>query len=231
MARQTKGASLPVNVKQIGDRPSTVAKGSDGTKARILAGAERLFAERGYDGATVRQIALLAKVPIALINYHFGNKDGLYRAVFELRTPTMVDQRQAGMELAEMEADPDKRLELLVKSLIAPMLKLKSTEKHSWFGRIMAREVADPKNAERKIIEEMLDPIARQFIAMLAECMPHKSEAEIQWAYHAMIGAMVFYMADYGRIARLSGNKCDPEDHRSATKHLVSFLISGCKGI
>lgn len=231
MAKQTKGARLPESAQQIGEISDPTAKGSDGTKARILAGAERLFAERGYDGATVRQIALAAQVPIALINYHFGNKDGLYRAVFELRTPTMIGQRQAGMALAEMEADPDKRLELLVKSLIAPMLKLKSSEKNSWFGRIMAREVADPKSAERKIIEDMLDPIARQFIAMLAECMPHKSDSEIQWAYHAMIGAMVFYMADYGRIARLSGNKCNPENHRSATAHLVSFLISGCKGI
>lgn len=58
---------------------------------RILASAEKLFGEAGFDGASVRQIALAADVPLALVSYHFGSKEGLYRAIFELRTPTIAD--------------------------------------------------------------------------------------------------------------------------------------------
>jgi AcrR family transcriptional regulator len=49
-------------------------KAGAGARRRILAAAERLFGERGYDGASVRQIALAAEVPLALVNYHFGSK-------------------------------------------------------------------------------------------------------------------------------------------------------------
>ena len=52
---------------------------------KILDAAEMLFAEDGLHGVSMRQIAVAAKVPIGLIGYHFGSKDGLYRAVFERR--------------------------------------------------------------------------------------------------------------------------------------------------
>src|SRR6516162_618849 len=56
-------------------RPSEV------TRERIIKAAERLFAESGYDGTSVRAIVAKAKVNQAAINYHFEGKDGLYREV------------------------------------------------------------------------------------------------------------------------------------------------------
>ncbi len=44
------------------------------TRMRILMAAEGEFADHGFDGATVRQIALRADVPVALVNYHYGSK-------------------------------------------------------------------------------------------------------------------------------------------------------------
>lgn len=218
--------------KKSGKRPATAAsKGRDGAKERILAAAEQVFAESGFDGGTVRQIALAADAPIALVNYHFGSKEGLYRAIFELRTPIIVGQRMTGMELAEMEEEPDRQLDLLVKSLIAPMFKLRAAEKQSWFGRILSREVSDPKSNERHIIRDFLDPIAHQFVSVMARCRPDLSMVEIHWAYHSMIGSMVYIMADNGRISRLSGGECDPNDYRAATRHVTAFLIAGFKGI
>ena len=55
-------------------RPSEV------TRERIMKAAERLFAERGYDGTSVRAIVAKARVNQAAINYHFDGKEGLYRA-------------------------------------------------------------------------------------------------------------------------------------------------------
>ena len=53
-------------------RPSEV------TRERILKAAERLFAERGYDGTSIRTIVARAHVNQAAINYHFDDKEGLY---------------------------------------------------------------------------------------------------------------------------------------------------------
>ena len=53
---------------------------------RILDAAEALFAERGFDGVTLRQIASSAGVDVALANYHFGKKLELFNAVFDRRS-------------------------------------------------------------------------------------------------------------------------------------------------
>ena len=55
----------------------------DATKESIMAAGMRLFAEKGLRLVTVREICTAAKVNIALVNYHFHNKNGLYQACVE----------------------------------------------------------------------------------------------------------------------------------------------------
>lgn len=63
-------------------RPGTQARGED-TRRRILEAALDLFAANGYEGASTRQIAEGAGVNLPAIQYYFGNKEGLYRAIIE----------------------------------------------------------------------------------------------------------------------------------------------------
>ena len=194
------------------------------TRARILAAAEAEFADHGFDGVSVRQIALRAEVPVALINYHFGSKEGLYRAIFDMRAPMIVDQRLAGLRLAEMEPDRERKVEMIVKAVLVPNLHMRSAEKSSNYARILAREISDPKSLERKVIEDYLDPIAYKVMDALQRAMPDRSPEEINWSYQAMLGVMVFTMADMGRISRLSGGLCDPEDEMATANHLVAIM-------
>ena len=64
------------------------------TQERILRVAERLFAERGYDGVSMRTLAAGADVQLALLSYYFSNKLGLYRAVFQRRIDPISAQRR-----------------------------------------------------------------------------------------------------------------------------------------
>lgn len=57
-------------------------------KEVILDVAERMFSELGYDGASTRIISKEAEVNVAMLNYYFGSKDGLFTAVFERRVAT-----------------------------------------------------------------------------------------------------------------------------------------------
>lgn len=194
------------------------------TRSKILDAAETEFGEHGFDGVSVRQIALRAEVPVALINYHFGSKEGLYRAIFEMRAPMIVDQRIEGLRLAEMEPDPERKVEMIVKAMLVPNLHMRSTEKNSSYARILAREVSDPKSHNRKVIAEFFDPVAYKVTEALHKALPDRTIEEIHWGYQAMLGAMVYTMADTGRISRLSGGRCDPEDELTTATHLVALM-------
>lgn len=204
-------------------------KAGDSTKERLLAAGEILFSRFGYDGTTARKIAELAEAPVALINYHYGSKEGLYRAIFERRAPAIYDQRVVGLQLARSEPDLDKRVELVVKALIVPMFGLRNDGNGGAFGRILARELSDASSEGRGIFREMFDPVAMMMIDAVRECFPDWTPAEVHWAYHTMLGAMMIVMIDDGRIARLSGGAADSTDIETAAAHIVAILTAGLK--
>ena len=72
----------------------------DATKESIMSAAMRLFAEKGLKLVTVREICQAAKVNVALVNYHFRNKNGLYQACVE-----RLFHDSTGEELCALDAD------------------------------------------------------------------------------------------------------------------------------
>jgi len=206
------------------------ATGDSSARERILKTAEQMFAESGFEGTSLRQVAVNADVPVALVSYHFKNKLGLYREVFRVRDPNTNAQRLAGLALAEMEDDPERRLELIVKAALMPMLSLRKLEGSANFGVLLAREANDPRSADRGIIQEMFDPTATATIAALRGALPGRSEAEIVWAFQMMIGTMLYIMADGGRAKHLSGGACDPEDVEGTMRLILPLLTHGMKG-
>jgi AcrR family transcriptional regulator len=194
-----------------------------------LAAAEELFATSGYEGTSIRQIAQQAGVPVALVSYHFGGKLGVYRRVFESHKPTIVAERRAGLALAELEHDPDRRLAAIVNAVLLPMLKLRAAEGRQSLGRLLAREVTDPRSVERGIIQDLIDPIAAAVTDLLQATLPDRSAAEIHWAYQMIVGTMTFIMADAGRIRRISGGACDPEDVDAIMQHIIPLILDGLR--
>jgi AcrR family transcriptional regulator len=199
----------------------------EGARSRILHAAEELFANSGVDGTSVRQIAEKADVPVGLINYYFGSKDGLYRAIFQARAPVVVEERRVGLAMAAMEDDPSRRLEMIVKAILIPMLNLRSREGINHFGLLLAREVGDPRSTERRILQDMFDPIAREIIDELKKIWPDRSHGEVHWAYQMIIGVMSFIMGDAGRIPRLSDGHANPENIDETLRIVVPLLLNG----
>ena len=70
-----------------------LANSSASTKDRILGAAEVLFAQRGFDGASLRQLTAAAGVNLAAVNYHFGSKEKLVEQVFRRRLDALNARR------------------------------------------------------------------------------------------------------------------------------------------
>lgn len=109
-------------------RPATVSPD------RILAVAALEFAERGYAGARVDRIARRARVNKAMLYYHFGSKQALYRALLR---QTFSRAAQRLQSVAASDAPPAQKIERVIGELAAFIAE------HAFFPAIMLREVAE----------------------------------------------------------------------------------------
>jgi len=195
---------------------------SERTRERILRAAERLFAQHGYDGVSVRDIGAAAKAQIALISYYFKNKEGLYRAIFQ--------QRRAALQQLLARKEPPATIADVLDALARPWVELRDRPGGQHYTRLIAREVGDPNEARRGIVKDMLDPIAEEFIAAMEQVLPGRPRADNHWAYHFFIGALLLMLVNPERTQRLSGELCDMSDGPAVLDHIVGFFSRALEG-
>jgi AcrR family transcriptional regulator len=200
------------------------------TRDRILRVAEQLFSEHGYDGVSVRRIGAAAKAQIALISYYFGTKEGLYRAVFKRRLGPVSAQRLDALHRAMSRTMPPPTIEDVLDALAQPWVQLRNGREGRNYTRLIAREVNDPRERHRGIVEELLDPIARQFIAAMERVLPHHSRSDVHWAYHFFMGALLLVMVNPQRTRRLSGDSFDLDGREDVVGEIISFVARALEG-
>lgn len=195
-----------------------------GTRDRILATAERLFADYGYDGVSMRRIGTEADAPIALIAYHFGSKEKLYRAVFEHRIAPLSERRRAALAQARAVPGAPPAIEAVLDALARPWIEMRDAEEGRHYTRLIAREVNDPREAGRGIVRDLLDPIALEFLHAMAQALPGRPRADVHWGYHVFVSTLLLTLANPERVVRLSGGSIDQLSGEDTVGQLVRFV-------
>ncbi|KRB82390.1 hypothetical protein ASE00_10000 [Sphingomonas sp. Root710] len=211
-------------------RQVTQRAGGDQTRERILDVAERLFASAGFDAVSMRQVGTDADVPFALVSYHFGSKLGLYKAVFKRRSGTLTTQRLDQLKSIELGPDLRENLIEVARALVEPLLLLRETESGRTFAQLLAREVHDPVEGGRGIVEEYLDPIGVAAVDVLRRAAPDVADERFYWAFVFAVGALSTNLAGTGRVERLSGGKYRADQHR-VIDQLDNFIAGGLLGV
>src|SRR5438445_5532724 len=106
------------------------------TEQRLIEAAGAVFAEKGFRAATIREIIHRAKANIAAVNYHFGDKEGLYAAVFRCAKQACAEKHPFVDASAGRAASPRRRLHQIVHSLLLRML---DQGRPAWQWKLMAR--------------------------------------------------------------------------------------------
>jgi len=163
------------------------------TRKAILDAAERLFAERGVEGTSVRDITREANVNLGAINYHFRTKDRLTLEVF-IRAVEPVNQRRlAWLDRLEKEAAGSPlKIEAIMEALIRPLLEngVDGTRTSDAFRQLTSRCFQEANPEIKALVKERFGDLCRRMDEAILKALPHLSPDEVFWRTHFTIGAM-----------------------------------------
>ena len=214
---------------RIADVPvSPPRRGEDrlSTKAQLLEAAGHVFAEKGFDRATGREISDRAGANTAAINYYFGGMDGLYAAVLQEANRRLVPLAALASAVAGQSgarAQLQAIIELAVEKLTGPVSS-------SWVFGVIAREFLSPTRALDTLRQEQGVPKARIVTAIVAELMdlPTDHPAVARGCLMLMAPFVMLMIGDRLSLKQfLPGLDFGRSGAAALSRHLLAFMLGG----
>lgn len=204
-------------------RQRAPSKRSLATRERIFDAAEQLFAERGFEGASIRDIARAAEVQGALVNHHGGSKEMLFATVVARRADELARIRQEA--LAQAKAAGPLTLRQILTCFIAPFIDKTLNGGATWsaYGRLIAHVSSDIR--WQHIAQRCFDPTVRVFLTEISAVLPEASQQKISTHFVFMVSAMLALCTSRWRIAGLA----EAETAEDLTEELLAFCEAGFK--
>ncbi len=203
------------------------------TRERILNAAEKLFAEKGFEGVSVRQIMSAAEADVSLAYYHFKSKRDLFDQVMLRRADFLNEIRYAALdEVVANHPDGNPPLEEIMDAGISPVLNLLLDRHEEWkhYLQIVARINSSPL-VGGELMTRYFDPLILNFIDKIRLSLPDCDDEELFWSYHFLSGALTLTLAETGRIDNLSGGLCRSSDIAAIRERMPRFLAAGFRAL
>ncbi len=202
------------------------------TKERIIDIAGDIFGREGFKATTIRKIAEAADANIASINYHFRDKDGLYRAVLE-DIFSKGFQKYPSIPAPGKAASPEERLFVFIHDMFHRLLGRDGWGGFLGKGRLIAREFLDPTPAFEDIAETYIKPCKNILAEILTDlsCGKMKSEKKIPCAV-SIIGQCVYLAFAGPIIQKITENFIPAEENLDVlSEHVFQFSLGGIQRI
>ena len=198
------------------------------TRERLLRTAARLFADRGFKKVTVREICRIARANVAAVNYHFGDKLGLYREVLEQAAEAMRSTTETASKSAAGCA-PDEKLRRFVQVHLSRIL---GVERDDWIHRVINREIADPTPALDTLVDRGLRPRLDYLSSIVSDMLDcPANDPRVMRCVISVQTQTVAYLpnavgARIGLKARLT-----PAEIEEVARHIAEFSIAGIRAL
>ena len=207
------------------------AKDQPGTRERLLDAGERLFAEFGYHGVSVRDIAQGAGVPLGLATYYFGTKEELFRQIVLRRADEHVGGIQGSLrDAVESAGDAGPSLEQLIHAWFRPLVQRAVHGGPGWRSYIhLIARASSLKQTDgfMSALNERYDPVRTEFVLLCAKAMPGTSRKTLFWCTHFLNSAIITLLVEAGNIDRISGGMCKSSDLEGALDRMAPFFAAG----
>jgi AcrR family transcriptional regulator len=197
----------------------------------IMDCAEALFADHGYNGVTLNEVAQQAGVDTSLMRYYFGDKQQLFRAVFARRAPYLNGLRLKAMEECRAAAGGEPGLEGMIDAFTRPAFDLMCQDQGWRNYMAIIAYVNSSRGYLHSLMSETFDHVSHELLADMRRIFPDSPEEEIYWAYHFLTGAFTFSLGQTGRVDTLSKGMCKSEDGMSIADRLPITIAEGIKAL
>ncbi len=198
------------------------------TRQRLLEVAGAVFAEHGYQNATVREICKRADANIAAINYHFGDKQGLYSETLRYWVRESLAKYPPNMGVNE-SSTPQQKLFAYVQSFF---WRIFDEGRPSWYGKLMAREMIDPTHALEECATETMRPNSQLLRKIVEELVPGASPEQIRRASLSVVGQICFYHHCRPAIDKIYPDVCySREEIDKLAEHVTQFSLAALRNM
>ncbi|PSW63481.1 TetR family transcriptional regulator [Photobacterium kishitanii] len=198
------------------------------TKNRILDAAELLFAEHGFKETSLRAITTAASANLASVNYHYGDKKGLIRAVLSRYLELFIPAFK--MELVTLHQRDEFDMNDVFLCTKRPLLRLNSFKNNGTtiFMSLISHGYTDVQGHLRWFITTHYDDVIQLFIGAVRRAYPCLDPETLFWRLHFTLGASVFTMTSSTALCDIAdsnfSNRVQTED---LINRLVPYLAAG----
>lgn len=201
------------------------------TRERILDVAEALFADGGFDGTSVRDVAGLAGVNIAVITHHFGAKANLLETVVARRAIILNQRREEYLAKAlETSAGAPVPLEALVRGYVEPFTSFSHGKDSHWqnYAVLMGRLANSPRGTA--IIHRHSGPIADRYLEQFFRTLPDVAGIDVITGFLTMVSGMLTFSAATGRLENISASFGLEFGQDEVSESLLRYCVAGFEG-
>ena len=203
------------------------------TRERLIDAARRLFAERGFADVTVREICREAGANLALVNYYFGDKLGLYLEVVNQAIAAVREFNTLALTAPE-GSGAEERLRLFVRGLLYRVFELRGVD--SWVHRLIQHELSRPTEVATRILQEAMAPRIRYLADIVAELLScPKKDPRVMHCVASVHGLCLVYsrmvLADRFKAVMPDLASDGPFDVEDAVAHVSAFSLAGIRAM
>ncbi|MDI9897444.1 TetR/AcrR family transcriptional regulator [Rhodococcus sp. IEGM 1381] len=195
-------------------------------QTRLLDTAEKLFADRGYFGVSIRDITDGANTRLASVSEQFGGKESLFQAVLARRIRPLNDDRRARLAKLPGRGARAVRLRVLIDAFTEPMRCRSGNPGWDNYFRLIA-QLANSGHSIGRLIVDDFNTIAADFIAQLHTLFPEADEVVVQDAYLHLVAAAMHTYSNNLRLDSLTGGRMHTHDIAERHQALLSFAEGG----
>ena len=197
----------------------------DETEKKILEAAGKVFAEKGFQAATVREICAAAGVNVAAVNYHFGDKERLY--VEAVKTAHCAAE---GPPPIPPEMPPEAKLAGFIGKMMESMW---DHERPSWQAELVMREMARPSDACLEVVRDNIGPKFAALLAIIDELTGPGLPPDVRRRLGFSIVGQCLLYRHHRPIGLLLAGKEEYESYtaESLAKQIATFSLAGIKAV